>query len=109
MPLTKNQIKVIKKSIKVPTEYMSQIFDALSDPTRCRIFRLLVVAEDHDVNVTDIAHVIGMSMPAISQQLKILETTGLVSKEKRGQMNFYKIRYDDDLVKSIITIIKQYE
>jgi DNA-binding transcriptional ArsR family regulator len=107
MPLTQVQIKKIRHTVNDTSKKLPTLFDALSDPTRCRIFRLLLVAKDHEVNVTDIAHVIGVSIQAISQHLKILEHAQLVEKDKKGQMNFYKIKDKDPVVNAIIEIMKK--
>jgi DNA-binding transcriptional ArsR family regulator len=108
MPLTSHQIDTIREEVNDTSGKLPSIFDALSDPTRCRIFRLLLVAEKNKVNVTDIAHVIGVSVPAISQHLRILEDSGLVTKDKKGQMNFYKFKKDDPIINSIISIVKKH-
>lgn len=106
MALTPEQIKTIKNTITTDTERLSVIFNAVSDPTRCRTFRLLMVTGGEDVKVTDIAHIMGMTVPAISQQLKVLEQSGLVTREKVGQTVYYKIKKTDPLVSSIVKIIK---
>lgn len=105
MALTSKQVETIKKTITTDQSRLTNIFDAVSDPTRCRTFRLLLVTHGQDVNVTDIAHILGMTVPAISQQLKVLEQTGLVSREKIGQTVYYRVKDNDPLVKSIIKII----
>lgn len=105
MPLTPQQIQTARADISDPDKKLPEIFNALSDPTRCRTFRLLLLMKDQDVNVTDIAHVIGVSMPAISQQLKILESVGLIKRERRGQMIFYKIDNANHIINSLIPII----
>lgn len=107
MSLTNTQIRTIKQNITVGQDRLPVIFNAVSDPTRCRIFRLLMVTKGEDVKVTDIAHIMGMTVPAISQQLKVLEQSGLVRREKAGQIVYYKIRTNDQLVKSIVKIIQE--
>lgn len=109
MPLTTTQVKTIKNNIITGQDRLPVIFNAVSDPTRCRIFRLLMVTHGDDVKVSDIAHVMGMTLPAISQQLKLLEQSGLVSREKLGQTVYYRIRNDDPLVNSIVKIISEEE
>ncbi len=106
MPLTTTEIKRIQKNITTGQDRLPVIFSAVSDPTRCRIFRLLMVTHGDDVKVSDIAHIMGMTLPAISQQLKILEQSGLVSRDKIGQTVYYKVKDSDSLVKSIVEIIE---
>lgn len=106
MPLTTSQVKTIQKSITFGQDRLPIIFNAVSDPTRCRIFRLLMVTRGEDVKVSDIAHIMGMTLPAVSQQLKVLEQSGLVTREKIGQTVYYKIKDSDSLVNSIVHIIQ---
>lgn len=107
MSLTNNQIAIIKKTIVKGKDRLPIIFNAVSDPTRCRVFRLLMVTRGEDVKVTDIAHIMGMTIPAISQQLKLLEQSGLVTREKNGQVVYYRVKSDDALVNSIVQIIQK--
>lgn len=106
MALTSRQIDTIKKTITTDQDNLTAIFNAVSDPTRCRTFRLLMVTHGEDVNVTDIAHIMGMTVPAISQQLKVLEQSGLVTREKVGQIVYYRVKVTDPLVSSIVKIIE---
>lgn len=107
MAFTPKQVQTIQENITTEQDRLPVIFNAVSDPTRCRMFRLLMVTHGEDVKVTDIAHIMGMTVPAISQQLKTLEHSGLVSREKVGQVVYYKIRNDDPLVASIVDIIQK--
>lgn len=79
------------------------LFDALGDKTRYGIFELLVAKQD--ICVTDIAKIFNLSIPAISQQLRILESSGLVEKERKGQIVCYKVNKKSPLVKSVIKLI----
>jgi DNA-binding transcriptional ArsR family regulator len=58
------------------------IFKALGDPTRLKILMLLTSSKK--LCVGSIANTIGISQPAISQQLKILKHTGLIDAQKIG-------------------------
>ena len=81
---------------------LSSMFNALSDLNRFRVFKLLTRRQD--LCVSDLARVLGVSVPAVSQQLRILEMNGLVERERRGQMICYKIKKDDPVVKFVIKI-----
>ncbi len=81
---------------------LSSMFNALSDLNRFRVFKLL--ARRQDLCVSDLARVLGVSVPAVSQQLRILEMNGLVYRERRGQMICYKVKKDDPVVKFVIKI-----
>lgn len=101
--LTKEEIRTARREIATEDEQLPFIFNALSDMGRYRIFKLLL--QRHDLCVTDVANVLGISVPAASQQLRIMELSGLVKKERMGQMTCYCVREDDPMVKSIIKII----
>ena len=97
--LTKEQIKAIKKGISGEDERMPVILGALSDPGRFRIFKILM--EYHDICVTDVASILGVTVSAASQQLRVLERVGLVRRDRMGQMICYEVRDDDPMVKSL--------
>lgn len=61
----------------------AQTFAALADPTRLAILSRL--AAEGDLTVQDIARPFTMSLPAISQHLKVLEQAGLISRGRDGQ------------------------
>lgn len=64
------------------------VFFALADPTRRQ---LLFMLSQGDQDVTTLAEPFQMSMPAISQHLKILREAGLVSQNRQGQKRIYKL------------------
>jgi DNA-binding transcriptional ArsR family regulator len=65
------------------------IFTALAEPTRRDIVEML--AMHGQLSATDIYQQFTVSPPAISQHLKILRDTELVSVEKRAQKRIYKV------------------
>lgn len=101
--LTKEEMRSVRKDIATEVEQLPFMFNALADTGRFRIFKLLLGRDD--LCVTDVANVLGISVPAASQQLRIMELSGLVKKERMGQMMCYCVRGNDPLVKSIIKII----
>lgn len=100
--LTAEQATKIRKGFRRKGERLPLVFGALSDPRRFQIFRLLL--RRCNICVTDVAAVFGISVSAASQQLRILERTGLVRRERHGQMTCYEIKGDDPIVKSFIRI-----
>jgi len=79
------------------------IFGALSDPTRFCVFQILW--RNHNLCVTDIAKICGLTIAAASHQLKILEMVGLVVRERHGKMICYEIKKDDQVVRSVIKML----
>ncbi|MBI3335150.1 MAG: winged helix-turn-helix transcriptional regulator [Candidatus Portnoybacteria bacterium] len=100
--LSQEEIGEIKEMMRGGEEKLLLVFDALSDPGRLGIFRLLT--KRHDICVTDVARIFEISLPAASHQLKILERAGLVKRTRMGQMICYEIKEEDNLVKSIISL-----
>lgn len=63
-------------------QQISQTFYALSDPTRLQILHRL---SEKEATVTELSKPFNMSMPAITKHLKVLETAGLITRERQAQ------------------------
>jgi DNA-binding transcriptional ArsR family regulator len=61
--------------------------DAISSPRRREILRLVWDAE---LSAGDIAARFDVSWPAVSQNLKVLRTAGLVRERREGTKRFYR-------------------
>ncbi len=72
---------------------LSNIFKALSDPTRLKIIYIL---SKSSLCVCDIADLLDMSQSAISHQLRILRDLKLVKYKRDGKLVIYSL--DDDHV-----------
>jgi DNA-binding transcriptional ArsR family regulator len=62
---------------------LGQTFAALADPTRMAILGRL--AARGDLTVQELAAPFAMSLPAVSQHLKVLERAGLIARGRDGQ------------------------
>ena len=69
----------------------SAAFDALGDPQRREILRLL---GDGDLPVHAIADALPISRPAVSRHLRILRTAGLVDQRAEGTERVYSLQAD---------------
>jgi len=69
---------------------VADLFATLADPSRARILHLLAIT-DHALCVCDIALVVGMSVSALSHQLRFLRERGAVSREKVGRIAYYRL------------------
>ena len=104
--LSEMQIEKLRNLLKKNShERLPVIFNALGDPCRFFIFQLLLLQKE--VCVTDVAKVCKISVSAASQQLKILELTGIVIKERMGQMVCYALKEKDPMIRTLIKIIPQ--
>ena len=97
--LSKSRIRQIRKEVLSESDKMAAVFSALSDRGRLKMFKLLLKYQD--LCVTEIAKVFEISVPAASQQLKILETNGLIEKKREGQMICYSINKSSNIVKFV--------
>ena len=77
-------------SMKKEIREVSEIFKALSDPTRLRLIRLLASNMEEKLCVVDLAAKLGVSQPAISQHLKVLKNVKILfSKEERPKIYYF--------------------
>ena len=70
---------------------LAEVFKALADPTRLRIVSALSSGE---LCVCDISATVGMTQSAVSHQLKLLRSLGLVTNRKTGRMVYYNLASD---------------
>ncbi|GEO86781.1 MULTISPECIES: metalloregulator ArsR/SmtB family transcription factor [Alphaproteobacteria] len=81
--------KQTKKKISGKDERrVQQVFQALSAPPRRAILKYLTAS---GLTAGEIASHFDMAKPSISQHLTILETAGLITREKRGQFVHYAL------------------
>lgn len=102
--LKKKQIANIKAELSSEEMAFPLVFQALSDPCRFKIFKVLM--RYHDMCVTDIANIFSITLSAASQQLRVLERLGLVQKTRMGQMVCYKINVGNPITKQLLKLLK---
>lgn len=67
----------------------SVTFEALADPTRREILRLLA---DGELAATDVANAVTwIGRTAVSSHLRILRTAGLIDERRDGKFRYYSI------------------
>ncbi len=67
-------------------EHLAELFRMFADPTRLRILSALQVSE---LCVCDLATLLGMTVSAISHQLRLLKAAGLVIGRRDGKAIVY--------------------
>jgi DNA-binding transcriptional ArsR family regulator len=72
-----------------PAAPVGDPFDALGDPTRREILRLL---SDGDKAVHEIAAALPVSRPAVSRHLRLLKDAGMVAEQAAGNRRIYHLR-----------------
>lgn len=95
----KTKVDKIKKTILSQDKLngLVEIFKAISDNTRTKI---LLALKEGELCVCDISHVLGLSLSAVSHQLRILRGLRLVKYRSEGRMVFYSLT-DKHIIKLI--------
>ena len=70
-------------------ERATAAFALLADPTRARILHALSLVPR--LCVCDVAASLGMSESAVSHQLRLLRTSGLVCRAREGRIAYYSL------------------
>jgi len=78
---------------------LAELYKMFGDSTRVKI---LFVLFESELCVCDIAALLGMTLSAISHQLRILRAAKLVDFRKEGKTVFYRLA--DDHVRSILAL-----
>jgi DNA-binding transcriptional ArsR family regulator len=79
-------------------ECLSRLFSSISDHTRIRIVHALTEADR--LNVTEIAEYTGLSISAISHQLRLLRDRAMLQATREGRSVYYSLA--DDHLRSLI-------
>ena len=96
----------IKKTLDERDDTLLRMFNALGDQTRFRIFYAL--CPGNDICVTELARILNVSVPAASQQLKLLEMVGLIVRRRDGQKICYEINRKEQKVIDIIALLDRH-
>lgn len=86
---------------------ISNIFKALSDPTRIKMLYALL---EYEICVGEMSNLLQIPQSHVSHQLRILKKYGIVDFEKDKKMSFYYIKeeYIRELLKYILKEKKEY-
>ena len=92
------RVEVVQRSMQPDSviDDLAQTFKVLGDPTRVKILMALSYQE---LCVCDIANLIGLSVSAISHQLRLLRNLRLVKNRKEGRTVYYSL--DDPHIESL--------
>lgn len=101
--LNKGQITAIKAQLNIGGIGFPLAFQALGDPGRFKIFKLLM--NNHEICVTDVSNILDITVSAASQQLRTLERVGLALKIRMGQMVCYEINKNNPVAKKICKLL----
>lgn len=89
---------------QLKTTVIQAMFSALGDGTRYKIVKLL--KERPELCVSEVAQKVGITTAGISQHMKVLEQSGLVSPQRMGQKTCYRLRINGRDSQALINLIK---
>jgi DNA-binding transcriptional ArsR family regulator len=76
-------------------EEMAGVFKALGDYNRLCIIYLLANDPNGTFGVNDLARVLGISQPAVSQHVKILKNVRIIASRKEGNHVYYSFNREN--------------
>ena len=79
---------------------ISNVFKALSDPTRVKILFALL---EYEICVGEMANILELPQSHVSHQLKTLRKYGIVDYEKDKKMSFYYIK--DNYIREVLGLL----
>ena len=82
-------VQLLQSSDEV-VEARANIFSALSDPTRLRIYQSLIES-DEPLTVTELCDRVGLKANLVSHHLQCLKNCQLVESEKEGRKRYYEV------------------
>lgn len=88
-----NNCKDILKAAKKSFASLSNILALAGNETRLKIVYLL--EEEKEVCPCDLADILGMSIPAVSQHLRKLKDGNIVETRKKGQTIYYSLTQEN--------------
>ena len=74
--------------VKYHADALNKTFSALADPTRRAILARLAKGE---ASVSELAGPFDVSLPAVMKHLRVLESAGLIMREKEGRISRCRI------------------
>lgn len=84
----------------------SSVFDALADPTRRKVLRLLRAGS---LSAGEIAERFHLSKPTLSHHFRVLRAAGLVRAERRGTSIVYTLQSNvlEDLAAELLELVPE--
>ena len=102
IPMQPGQVDALRTELEDQNwlDTLMALMKAAGNDTRVRILYLLW--RRGEVRVNDLAAILQLTTPAISQQLKKLRTCGLVRARRDAQTIYYRLSSDSDFIKSLV-------
>ena len=102
IPMQQGQVDAFRTELKDQDwlNTLMALMKAAGNDTRVRILYLLW--RHGEVRVNDLAAILQLTTPAISQQLKKLRHCGLVRARRDAQTIYYRLNSDSDFINSLV-------
>lgn len=98
MEIDEKTSEILNKMPKDETIYdLAELYKVFGDSTRTKILSALSI---EDMNVSELSHLLNMTVSAISHQLRVLRTAKLIKGKKEGKEVIYSL--DDNHVVMIL-------
>ena len=75
-------------------ERMCAYNKAIGEPMRMKMIKILGSHEPYSMNVSAIAELLGLSQPATTKHLQVMENVGLFVRERRGTSVYYSLNWE---------------
>ncbi len=86
------QIKNCKATLKIARKSFNQLSNILSSAgNEARLKIVYLLEEEKELCPCDLADILGMSVPAVSQHLRKLKDGNIVENRKEGQTIYYSL------------------
>jgi len=102
MPMQDGQMEALRTELEDQgwLDTLMALMKAAGNDTRVRILYLLW--RRGEVRVNDLALILELTTPAISQQLKKLRSCGLVRARRDAQTIYYRLNADSEFIQSLV-------
>ena len=74
------------------------VFKALSDPTRLRLFNLLSISSCREICICELMDALKLAQYNVSKHMKELKLANLVKEKREGRFIFYSIANEKDKI-----------
>ncbi len=92
-------------SVAAPRQLVGRM-EALADPVRLRLLRLL---ERHELGVAELCAIVQLPQSTVSRHLKLLADRGWVASHREGTSNLYRLAGDelDDAPRALWSVVRE--
>ena len=107
LPMKEGQMEALRNELEDQNwlDTLMALMKAAGNDTRVRILYLLW--RRNEVRVNDLAAILQLTTPAISQQLKKLRGCNLVRARRDAQTIYYRLNNDSEFIRSLVGFFEE--